>query len=205
MRFIKENSYMISRLLVTQLGMMVFAMVLSTAAASFDGILIFVSIFSVLFYLVLLHVAIWPQGAKDVIRVEAGRAEKKLGTGFLLGTVAAIPSLFLFLLMAIGYVTGYGIWQTDFGVGLYGIVKIILSFWQAPYLGIMNACLSFTAETGVYAVFGMAVSQSMYYFWGMLLHFVTILPAVLVSGTGYLLGYKNIFLLAPVSGNKNKQ
>ncbi len=204
MKFLKENSYILSRLLVTQLGMMIFAIVLSTAAASFDGILLFVSIFSILFYLVLLYVAIWPLGASDVIRVDAGRQKKCIGKGFLLGTLAAAPSLFLILLMAIGYIFGHSVLVSSGGIGLYGVSRLILGFWQAPYLGLSNALLPSIAETGACLVLGMEVSASVYYLCLLLCQLLFVLPAILVTGVGYIFGHKNIALMSPLQKPKNQ-
>lgn len=205
MKFLKENSYTLSRLLITQFGMMIFAMVLSTATVSYSSIMTGVSVFSILFYLVLLHVAVWETGAKDVIRMEAGRMPKMPGKGFLLGCIAAVPTLIFLLLMTLGYLIGYGMAATDGGIGLYGVMKIILSFWQAPYLGILNRIFVYTAETATYSFFGLAVSQSTYYLLNILMHFAAALPGIAVTGGSYLLGYHNIRLLAPLTGPKEKK
>ena len=82
MKLFKENSYDIVRLYVNQLGIMIFSLLLYTAVGSFSNetlsfwLSVFVSVFSVAFYLVLVYYVVWEIGAKDKIRIDGGRMEK---------------------------------------------------------------------------------------------------------------------------------
>ncbi len=204
MKFIKENSYILSRLIVTQIGMMIFSTILSFAFAGFGGIQIFIGIFSVLFHFVLIHAAIWTEGAKDVIRVEGGRQKPSQKKGLLLGLVAATPTLLVVLLMAIGYLFGYSAMNTDFGMGLYAVTHIIGYFLQAPYLSIISSMLSTStvASLPVCFAFGIVVEPAIYWLLRLLFLFISVLPAIFMTGLSYYLGYKNIYLLSP---NPNKK
>ncbi len=204
MNFLKEHSYILTRLLVTQLGMMIFGSVLSTAFLSIDGALIYISLFSVLFYLFLVYVAIWPLGASDVIRVDAGRQKRMIGKGFLLGTIAAAPMLLISLLGLFGYIFGHSALTTSGGVGLYGVTRILLYFWQSPYIGISNAVLPPIGDTGAYLFFGASVAPSVYYFLLWLFQVLFTLPGIAITGVGYIFGHKNIAILSPEPKPKNK-
>ena len=81
MKIFKENSYDIIRLYVNQLGIMIFSMLLYSAVGSFEneslssGLSVFVSIFSVCFYLALIYYSMWEIGAKDKIRIDGNRMD----------------------------------------------------------------------------------------------------------------------------------
>ena len=100
MRFFKENSESIIRLLVNQRGITIFSFFLYTALGSMqkDGetspliFKVLISVFCVLFYFVLIYTVVWEIGAKDKIRIDAGRAEKRIFKGMLLGMYANIPN-----------------------------------------------------------------------------------------------------------------
>ncbi len=198
---IKENSNLIIRLFVTHIGMIIFGTVLATASASYDNILMFVSLFSICFYMALLYVSAWEQGSKDVIRADAGRIPHRPCLGFLLGAVASSVGFLLVFLMLIGYFFGYAPLHSDFGMGLYGVCRVIIAFWQAPYLGLAG---TFFSTGTVYTVFGAVVTSECYYLVNMLFYFLTTLPAVAFSGIGYLFGYKNFRIFSPMSRNTKK-
>jgi hypothetical protein len=195
MRFLKENSYLIVRLLMTHFGMLVFAAVLTVASVSFEGLLLTVSIFSVVFYMALSYVATWDRGAKDVLRVEAGRDTRRLYTGFLSGAVAVIPGFILALLMLIANLASLD--------AMYTVVRIILFIWQAPYAGIISAAFDGTALT----VFGTAVGQETFFLLMSLSYFVALIPPVIGAGIGYIFGYKNRRIFGSLfdSNPKNKE
>lgn len=106
MRFFKENSNIIIKLIINQLGIAIFSIFLYFAAVAFanaetekgvwsvvDTINVCVSVFSILFYFALIYNAIWEIGAKDKIRIDGGRLEKSSFKGLLIGIFAYIPTL----------------------------------------------------------------------------------------------------------------
>ena len=195
MRFLKENSYLIVRLLMTHFGMLVFATVLTVASVSFPGLLLTVSIFSVVFYMALSYVATWDRGAKDVLRVEAGRDTRRLYTGFLVGAVSVIPGFILALLMLIANLASLD--------AMYTVIRIIIFIWQAPYTGIISTAFDGTALT----VFGASVGQDTFYLLMSLSYFVALIPPVIGAGLGYIFGYKNHRIFGSLfdSSPKNKE
>lgn len=107
----EDSLNIIIKLLVNQLGITIFSYFLYTAASAFantetkagewsvvNTIHVFISIFSFLFYFVLVYYAMWEIGAKDKIRIDGGRLEPMPLKGLLLGVYAYIPSVAIVLL-----------------------------------------------------------------------------------------------------------
>ena len=142
MKIFKENSYDIVRLYVNQLGIMIFSMLLYTAVGSFENarlstaLSIFVSIFSVCFYLVLIYYVVWEIGAKDKIRVEGGRAEPCKCKGLVMGLFANVPNLvlglFTLLFLSIFLATGNNVVSS-----VFFIFNLIMRFHASMYLGVI--------------------------------------------------------------------
>ena len=141
MKIIKENSYDIVRLYVNQLGIMIFSMLLYTAVGSFENqklstaLTIFVSVFSIMFYLALVYYMMWEIGAKDKIRIDSGRMEPSKNKGFLIGLIANIPNFVLAMLTLIFIIIyllgGEGILST------FATSNLILRFHSSMYLGVI--------------------------------------------------------------------
>jgi hypothetical protein len=187
MKFIKNNSYNIIRLMLNQFGMMIFGLVLSFATGSLesgmsDKLLLFVSIFATGFYMVLIYNIMWEQGAKDIIRIEAGRMQCDRYYGAKVALVANIPNLILALLVLIGYITSKG------SSGLYISTYIFSGFIQSTYLGIVKAFFSLFENPEI----TLLLKSFIYFF--------TVIPAILCSTLSYILGLKNVKLF----GGKKK-
>lgn len=197
MKFLKENSYDIVRLYINQIGIAIFSLVLYFAAAQAgdDGISLIISIvisvFATAFYMVLIYTATWDLGAKDRIRIDAGRMTEAKHKGLLLSTVANLPNLLFILLSLIGkggYMLGLGSWLDT----LFAFSNLILRFAAASYLGILR---------GIFAPF--ADSPDLYYLlqtFGFLI--LTLLPCI-AAEIGYRFGSKNFRIFS--SGSKNKE
>lgn len=187
MKFIKNNSYNIIKLILNQFGMMIFGLVLSFATGSLesgmsDKLLLFVSIFATGFYMVLIYNIMWEQGAKDIIRIEAGRMQCDRYYGAKVAFIANIPNMILALLVLIGYIASKGT------SGLYLFSYIFSGFVQSTYLGIVKAFFSLIENPDVTLLLKAFV------------YFFTVIPAILTSTFSYILGLKNIKLF----GGKKK-
>lgn len=185
MRFIKNNSYNIIRLILNQFGMMIFGLVLSLATAGIDSsvsdkLLLFVSIFSTGFYMVLIYAMMWEQGARDIIRVESGRMTLDKYYGTKVALCANIPNLILAFLIFIGFLFGHLFGESQAASNLYGAAYAISSFIQATYLGIIKA---------VFSPFDISVTSTLLF--RSLVYFFTVIPAILTSTFAYILGCKN--------------
>ena len=86
MSFLKEHSDNIVKLIINQVGISIFAMFLYTAAAAIkseDGgasltFKVLISVFSIMFYLLLVYTIGWEIGAKDKIRIDGKRLERRV-------------------------------------------------------------------------------------------------------------------------------
>ena len=81
MKFFKQFSYDITKLFIYQVGMTVFGLILTFATimsrnGSRNTFTLIAGIFSACFYLYLVYAAVWDIGARDKIRIEAGRKKQ---------------------------------------------------------------------------------------------------------------------------------
>ncbi len=205
MKLVKENMHLISRFFVMHIGMVIFGAALSTACDTIRWLLIVAGVVSTLFYLVLLYNTGWDQGAKDIIRVEGGRLPDRPWLGFFCGAIAAALEIILTLLLIVGFIIWNGSSTNGSDIGLFGIVRIILGFWQAPYLGIVSAFLRTSVVEGVtvYNAFGVVTAQETYYLVTVLVYVFLLLPSIAASGVGYIAGRKN-FRIIPQSAKPQK-
>ncbi len=153
MKIFKENSYDIIRLYINQLGIMIFSMLLYTAVGSFenkalsDGLSIFVSVFSVVFYLVLIYYVMWEIGAKDKIRIDGGRMQPCKHKGAVMGLFANVPNLFLSIFTLI-FLVIYLAGSSDAVYSVFLIFNMIMRFHASMYMGIITAIVPGTTSTG---------------------------------------------------------
>lgn len=143
MRFFKENSYDIVRLYINQFGITIFALMLYfSASIVLDStwkltLYLLVSLFSTVFFFALLYFAAWEFGAKDRIRIDAGRMEYNKNKGLYLGLFAGVPNFVLAILS----IFGKGIYILS-GIGffdaLFSIPYILLFFTSAMYMGALK-------------------------------------------------------------------
>ena len=145
MKIFKENSYDIVRLYVNQLGIMIFSMLLYTATeesfknqALSSGLSIFISVFSVCFYLVLIYYAMWEIGAKDKIRIDGNRMEPCKNKGLIMGFFANVPNFVIGLLTVL--FTALVIITGNEGVlaSLVGVFNLVMRFHASMYLGLIT-------------------------------------------------------------------
>lgn len=189
MKFLKENSYDVVKLGINQIGIAIFSMVLYTAVGILDDaaltmkIKVLLSIFATLFYFVLLYTAVWDMGAKDKLRIDSGKLERKASKGALLALFANIFNIILaaFATLTIGlYMLGKG----DAWISIFNVVNIILRLICSMYLGLLQGVFaSFEADVNLYFLL-----QSAGYI---------VMPAfaILVTHFGYVMGLneKKIF------------
>lgn len=196
MRFFHDNSDSIVKLYINQIGVAIFSMFLYTAAGalSVGGITslvikVGISVFAVLFYFSLIYTVAWEIGAKDKIRIDAGRMEEKKTKGLFIGLWANSLNFifigFALLLFSVFLVSGVDALYTMFGL-LNGIFRIFVSMYLGIIQGLTDSLegnFDFLIETVLYLVF-------------------CALGAV-VTYLSYVMGLKDKRLF-PVSTNVNK-
>ena len=186
MSFWKKNSYQIVRLFVIQTGIAIFSMVLSFAVATAfrergdTGPLLFVSVFSVLFYLFILYSVAWEIGGQDRIKLDAVHANRNGGKGFLLVLFAEAPNFLFIILMLIGGVVNLA-GATVVGPRIFVAGYLPANYFLSTmYVGIIRPLLAMTGLS-------METSSS-YFFVAALLFLASTLPAITVSGFAYWMG-----------------
>lgn len=153
MKSLKENAYDIIRLYINQLGIMIFSLLLYFAIDPFGdealakSLNIFISVFSVCFYLVLIYYVIWDIGAKDKIRIDGGRMERSKNKGLVMGLIANIPN-FLLGFLTVLFLLIFMATNNDGVYTAFLIFQMITRFNAAMYLGFIIEIVPPIAPTG---------------------------------------------------------
>lgn len=193
MKYFRENSRLISRIFVNQIGMTIFGVILTTAVMratnNNHSITLLVSLFATLLYLALIYNVMWEEGARNIIRIEAGRMEASPLFPVKAALFASIPNLVLALLLGISCLLMYPL-GVEFFRGIYGALHIILALFEAMYLGLFKVILDAFPEP--------AVQDAM----SCLLYFLSSLPMILVAWGAYALGSRNIYIFGKRSSDK---
>ena len=153
MRFFKDNSYDIVKMYLTQIAISVFAFIMYTSAgfikantslsATFQ---IIISVFSILFYFVLLYTAAWDWGANDKIRADGGRCTLDKTRGLKMITIASIPNFLFAIVSIIGFglhVAGYQTFLAKLG----GVFFAILQYTALMFQGLIVNVFGFLEST----------------------------------------------------------
>lgn len=169
--FWKTYSYPAVKLFVTQIVFSIFGLTLSIATGKSGNrfLQLFVSIFAVVFFLVMVYTDIFKVGSEDGVRIKGGRLEYDSLTGLKIGLLAASPDL---LLAAVGTLSLFPDGSIPSRIGA---VAQMLHLWiQGAYTGILATDVGGTPMNAL--------------FWA---HFLIIIPMVLVAFGSYILGAKD--------------
>ena len=132
MHFYRENSRLISRLFVNQVGMTIFGVVLTLAvmraAENNTALTIAVSAFSILFYLCLIYNVMWEEGARNIIRIKAGRMTDDPLHSLKAAFLASVPNLVLAALLLLSFLLAFP-FGLDFARSVYAALHIILGLF----------------------------------------------------------------------------
>lgn len=187
MKLIKENSYDIAKLIINQVGISIFALVLYTSLGFVGenseelayGLRVVFSAFSIVFYWALIYTMMWENGAKDKIRIDAGKIEDVKGKGALLSLVANFPNIALSSLAAITCLV-YILTGVEGFFTAFGLVNLLMRLFGAMYIGVASfICDPITTDTSV-----LYLLQSLCYL---------LLPmlSIVVCHVGFSFGKKN--------------
>lgn len=185
-----KTSSLLSKLFIHQFGLTVFGVLLYSAAtvSGKQSLVIAFSVFSALFYLFLLYVLMWETGASDKIRIDGGRMKNDPLRGLKATLLANIPNYVFAVASTVGYLfinrnivdSSGNFTSPEWAVNLYAISQTVGFYLNSMYAGIAD---------------GLGVSTAPYWL------FVITLPSLIVCGTAYWLGTKELFGL-PSSGPK---
>ena len=183
-RFFKENSYYIHRLIITHIGMSVFGLVLLLATNQISSVLMLLaSLFSTLFFGTLVYATLWDKGAKDKAALDAGRIHHGFGHGFFIAFLGEAISMLLCVL--------YFICALCVNIhALFGkigaVLYTVLMLSDGCFIGTMFYLNPRADNTALVAPILIAGS----------------LIVSLFGGAGYVLGVREIQLLPRVSHKK---
>lgn len=164
-------SYSAMRIYLTQFAMGVFGASLALATGKTLGALsIAAGIFSLLFFIVLVHTVVWEIGASDRLSVDGGRRKRRLYTGALIGLAAGIPNFLLALLFTVTFLGG--------AHSVAAVTKVIMMFSEGMYWSLICNL----------SIAGSALHN---YWW---VYFVIALCTVLFVSISYILGFYNVGL-----------
>ena len=153
MRFIKEHFDNIVKLIVNQIGISIFAMFLYTAASAVEladaskalAIKMAISIFSTVFYLFLIYNVTWEIGAKDKIKIDGNRLERKASKGIMLGVYSNLINFVFvgiaFIIFAIYMMTGAEVLKS-----IFAVMNLIFRLFLAIYLGLIQGIFSSVSD-----------------------------------------------------------
>ena len=164
------------KLFLNQIGLTVFGTMLALATAKNSSLLLVSSIFSILFFLALNYTVGWEIGARDKIRIDAGRLKAMPLKGFYIALGANIPNLIIAALMGIGIMI-----NTEASVSMSLICNAIARLLNGMYLGAIKI-LQDALSADITAV----------WWW----FIVIVLPSLFVGWLSYLLGTRNFRILS---------
>ena len=195
MKFIKQNSYDIVKFFIYQVGIAIFSIALLTAVSSAidqdEGLRstmkLVVSILAAGFYIMLVYMVSWEEGAKDRIRIDGGKIQGDRFKALKIALIANLPN-FVFsgvaVISSLLYADG-NVWTT-----VHGIFLPIIGLIESMYIGLIQFILS-----------NVVPNTSTYYFWQSLCFFLFPLLIVASAHLGFTLGDKN-FKIFGFAGKK---
>ncbi len=153
--FITENGSSIRKLIIYQIGMIFFALAVSTALVKNTTLLVLSNCLAIGLQLFLIYTALWEIGAKDAIRIEKGRMESCKCKGLYIALIANALNIFLALWVIIARIfvmpsgSGFADYFTSANLSttptwvydLYTVPRWIVNFLQIMYAGIFKTYL----------------------------------------------------------------
>ena len=186
--FLKQNMHRIMRVLVNQVGIIIFSLIMNMTASVMDeelrpAMTLVASIFSICFYLFLVFYAMREEGGADGVKIDAGRMAYDKLHGLKIGLCATAPNYVFVLLMLFGLLLGIeyndaGAIVGGNGLGIWTAGYYITMMIQSMYSGVLKA------------IFGaLALSESL---WAALVAYsVMPLLAPVAAWLGYNYGKKS--------------
>lgn len=198
MKFCKNNAQDIVRMLVYQFGMTIFSLVLYFAVGMVQDAdpndtsciwEVLISVFATAFYFILVFLSAWETGARDRIKVDAGRESKVPFKGALIAGVANIPN---FIVSIMGIIAYSFVLAEVGGNAVAAVSLLLLKYGASMYLGI---------GIGLVTLFGLGTSSMISFFVQVLIFLGGAVLCCLVSAAGYGAGYRNLHLLPRKKNN----
>lgn len=170
--FFERYSYESVRLALNQIAisMFGFALAMTAANAESDPLLLWSSIGSILFYLILTYSSAHRTGSADRQSIHYGKIPFRPLTGLLLSLIANSVNLILAILITVGQLAGVD--------GMESIGRVIALLIQGMYQGVLSTVyVGGTPLNGIW--------------WS---YFLITIPALLTSMLGYIAGAKDFHM-----------
>lgn len=174
MNFLKENSYNMVKIFLTQIVMSFFGTMLAIATLKAPTLLLWSSVFSVVLGLGVVYTIAWDVGARDKIKIDGGRMKPFPCKGLVLALGGNIPNLILAVLMGLGVLI-----DTEGSQVMSLVCNAIARLINGSFLGIIK-----TLENLLIA--GVETGGTMSHIWWWFI--VMVIPSVLVCGFAYYMG-----------------
>ena len=186
MTWFKTNSYTITKMLLNQFGVMLLSIILvNILGAKHPTLMVLASIYASVFYMALLYIMTWEQGAKDRIRADGGYIRLDRMMGLKLSLFANIPNFLIALLLLIGFLFSTQVWAQ----GMFGITHVVAICWESMYTGFINSVLDPAATSSMSVGYVIAYALAP-------------LPALAASTIGYIFGTHNLRIFGAFSAKK---
>ncbi|MBQ8836999.1 MAG: hypothetical protein IJ002_05795 [Clostridia bacterium] len=182
MKFFKENSSMIMRMIITHIAMSVFGLAIffATNLMNPPTIMLAASIFSAVFFGIIVYTTMWEYGAKDKPAFDAGRQVGAGKHGFL----TMLSAEALWIILAVAYVCIY-----QFDVNIASIVYVVEFLTTCCFTGIEVYLKNYVVANSV-------IVPALVYIAGSLI-------ICAVGAFGYVLGTKDLTII-PKKANTKK-
>ncbi len=193
---VKKHSYDIVMLYIDQIAITVFSLILMTALVSVSDSLwvgFGLSIFTTLFFGVIIYTKAWDLGAKDKLSFDSGRGEYQPLKGLVLSIFANIPNFVLSSLAAIFLFISKAGNEALYSIG--GALLTISKFTMAIYLGIVNLIVSPISDW-YYVDF---------YIINSVVLFIVPIISIAITQFGYTLGFREKKLFGGAMDAKRKK
>ncbi len=182
--FMSRYSYESVHLFLNQVAIGLFGITLSLAAGMADNDILrtATSVFSVIFFLFLQHIAMWKVGAQDRVSYDLGKLKKDFTVPLKMWLLSNSVNLLLALFISLS------MWFDGVGIlsGIGGLCSVIALIAEGMFTGLLALKI------------GDAPLNSMWF-----MYFLITLPALLVIFEAYILGFNNVKLTK--NNNKSKK
>lgn len=188
--FVKTHSYDAFKLLINQVGIIVFSLAVSFTFVSKLEWYLISSIFCVLFHLMLVYTACWDMGEKEAPALSAGRMKPMPLKGLYVSLLSNIIKFLFVIFVFLGMLSNGGFFKQLYSVGV-----TVLRFLFVEFSGIMT----FFFENGTYYSDNFVLDYPEY------MYILMLLPTLIACTLGYYMGSrdKRLFAFIPVKRRKH--
>lgn len=171
-RFFGDYSYDMVKMLLNQVAVAIFgfSLVLTAGMAQSTMLRNVSSVAAIILYLFLLYTNAWGIGYRDKVSVETGSKKRTPLTGFLISLCANSINFIFAILITLASLLNVGVINS-----IGGVASFLALFLEGMYTGILANSV------------GGVVLNSCWF-----MYFLIPIPAILVSGSAYLLGLHDV-------------